>query len=93
MPTKKKKTSNPTESDGMYFLKIVLYIVMGSLWIKFTEPVMVGSFQIFGIPAGLMLGLLIARHDRFQIDRKIEYAVLIIVAIVSFIVPYTGIFI
>ena len=93
MPAKKKKTTKTTESDGAYFLKLVLYVIVGSIWLKFTEPIMIGSFQLYGLPAGLVLGLIFASHDRFQIDRKIEYAVLIIVAIVSFIVPYTGIFI
>lgn len=93
MPTKKKKTSKTSESDAAYFLKIVLYIVLGSFWLKFADPITVGSFQLFGLPAGLVLGLIFASHDHFQIDRKIEYAVLIIVAIVSFIVPYTGVFI
>lgn len=91
----KKKTNTPktTESDSTYFLKLVLYVVLGSLWLKFAEPITLGGFQLFGLPVGLVLGLIIASHDRFQIDRKIEYAVLLIVAIVSFIVPYTGIFI
>ena len=93
MSAKKKKTTKTTESDSAYFLKLVLYVVLGSLWLKFAEPIMIGGFQIFGLPVGLVLGLIIASHDRFQIDRKIEYAVLLVVAIVSFIVPYTGIFI
>ena len=93
MPTKKKSTTKITESDSAYFLKIVLYIVLGSFWLKFAEPITVGDFQLFGLPVGLILGLIFASHDHFQIDRKIEYAVLIIVAIVSFIVPYTGVFI
>lgn len=93
MSTKKKKSTKTTESDSAYFLKIVLYIVLGTLWLKFAEPIMIGGFQLFGLPLGLILGLVFASHDHFQIDRKIEYAVLIIVAIVSFIVPYLGIFI
>lgn len=93
MPAKNKKSKKLSESDSAYFLKLILYIVLGSLWLKFADPIQLGGFQLFGLPIGLFLGLLIASHDRFQIDRKIEYAVLVIVAIVSFIVPYTGIFI
>ncbi|HAC56551.1 TPA: hypothetical protein DCF80_03535 [Candidatus Saccharibacteria bacterium] len=90
MPAKKKKPT--AESDSAYFLKIVLYIVLGSLWIKFTTPIQIGEFQLFGLPIGLVLGLIFASHDHFQVDRKIEYAILVIVAMVSFIIPYTGIF-
>jgi len=91
MPTKKKKAA--AESDSAYFLKIVLYIILGSMWLKFTTPILIGEFQLYGLPIGLVLGLIFASHDHFQVDRKIEYAILVITAIVSFIVPYTGIFI
>ena len=91
MPTKKKKAT--AESDSAYFLKIVLYIILGSMWLKFTTPILIGEFQLYGLPIGLVLGLIFASHDHFQVDRKIEYAILVITAIVSFIVPYTGIFI
>jgi len=84
MAKKKKKT---TETDSAYFLKLVLYVVLGSFWLKFSEPVMLGSFMFSGIPLGLFVGLLFASHDHFQVDRKIEYAVLIIVTVLSYFVP------
>jgi hypothetical protein len=87
MPTKKKKQSQDTESDSAYFLKLVLYVVLGSFWIKFAEPVMLGDIVINALPIGLVLGLIFARHDHFQVDRKIEYAVLIIVTILSYFAP------
>ena len=75
------------EPDSAYFLKLVLYIVLGSLWLKFSHPVQLGDFALHGFPFGLILGLLFASHDHFQVDRKIEYAVLIMVTIVSFFLP------
>lgn len=86
MPTKKK--NNPTnESDSAYFLKLVLYVVLGSFWIKFAIPLELGGLVINALPVGLVLGLIFASHDHFQVDRKIEYAVLIIVTILSYFAP------
>lgn len=90
MPAKKKHpTQNnlPTESDSAYFLKLVLYVVLGSVWLKFAEPVMLGNVVLNGLPVGLVLGIIFASHDHFQVDRKIEYAVLIIVAVLSYFAP------
>lgn len=85
MPSKKKKTEK--ESDSTYFLKIVLYIVLGSLWIKFDAPVELGMFVLNGLPFGLVLGLIFASHDHFQVDRKIAYALLIIMTILTYFLP------
>ena len=84
-----KKTKKPVraESDGVYFLKLVLYVVLGSLWLKFAVPLHFGGFILNGIPLGLVLGLIFASHDHFQVDRKIEYAVLIVVTILTYFLP------
>ena len=67
-----KKKSPPQENDGTYFLKLVLYIILGSFWIKFPSPSTLGYFVRNGFPLGLLLGLLFASHDHFQIDSKME---------------------
>ncbi len=86
-----KHTTKPSdEKDSLYFLKLVLYIVLGSLWLRFPNPIFIGDFGINGLPLGLFVGLLFASHDHFQIDRKIEYAILLIATIVSLFLP-TGI--
>ena len=85
MAKTKKQTSG--EPDSLYFLKLVLYVVLGSFWLKFAVPLPIGDFLIHGFPLGLIVGLIFASHDHFQIDRKIEYAVLIIVTIVTFFMP------
>lgn len=81
------QTATPTESDGEYFLKIVLYVVLGSLWIKFQEPVVIGVVVLGGLPFGLLLGMIFASRDHFQVDRKIEYAILIVMAILTYFLP------
>jgi hypothetical protein len=75
------------EPDSVYFLKLVLYIVLGSFWLKFARPIPIGDFLLHGFPLGLLVGLLFASHDHFKIDRKIEYAILILVTIVTFFLP------
>lgn len=84
---KKSKKPVRTESDGVYFLKLVLYVVLGSMWLKFNVPLQFGDFILNGIPLGLVLGLIFASHDHFQVDRKIEYAVLIVVTILTYFLP------
>lgn len=69
-----KKTA-AKESDNAYFLKILVYFLIGIMWIKING--------YMAIPIGLIVGLLIAQHDHFAIDRKIEYAVLIVATILG----------
>lgn len=88
--SKQKRAVRSEESDGAYLLKIVLYIILGSLWLRFPAPLPIGPIMLSGFPLGLLVGLLFASHDHFQVDRKIEYVVLILAAIVSLFLP-TGI--
>jgi len=81
------KKTHVKETDSAYFLKIVLYIILGSLWIKFGTPLHVGELVLNGVPIGLMIGLIFARHDHFQVDRKIEYVLLIGVTILTYFYP------
>lgn len=85
-PTKRSAAAG-RETDGAYFLKLMLYIVLGSLWVKFQAPLVAGPIVLSGVPVGLMLGLLFATHDHFQVDRKIEYAVLVVVTAASYYLP------
>ncbi len=64
------------ESGSVYFLKILMYFILGSIWIKVNGRVV--------LPIGLILGLIFSSHDHFQIDRKIEYAILLIAALLAF---------
>lgn len=88
----KAKKASAQESDGAYLLKIVMYIVVGSIWLRFADPITIGAFTFNGLPIGLVIGLIFASHDHFQVDRKIEYVVLILVAVLSYFLP-TGIII
>lgn len=76
------------ESDGTYFLKLVVFVLLGTFWLKFAQPVTWLGLPVSGIPAGLLIGLiLVSRFEKYQADRKIWYAILLIVAIISYFVP------
>lgn len=79
---KTRKKLIPQEPDSVYVLKIVLYMIIGAQWLRITR----GDLHI-PIPIGLMIGVLFARMDRFQIDRKIEYAVLLVSMFIAFWLP------
>ena len=69
------KKSRTKEADNVYFLKILIYFVLGTIWIKYN------GYVIF--PLGLLIGVLLAQKDHFAIDRKVEYAILLISAIIG----------
>jgi hypothetical protein len=76
------------ESDGTYFLKLVIFVLLGTFWIKYAQPITWGSFPVPPVPAGLLIGLiLVSRLEKHQADRKIWYAILIIVAIICYNAP------
>jgi hypothetical protein len=76
-----KTRRRPAELDSVYVLKLVLYLVVGTLWLRVANGS--GTSQV-PIPVGFILGLLFAMHDHFRIDRKIEYAVLLVAMLVGF---------
>ena len=84
----KRKPKRSDELDSVYFLKLVIYLIAGTLWVKVTY----GDTMQIPIPLGPALGILFASHDHFQIDRKIEYAILLMAALVGFWAP-VGIFV
>ncbi len=78
---KKKLASEP---DSTYFLKIVVFILLGMFWVRFAQPVELAGLVFTALPVGLLIALLFIRHDHFAIDRKIEYPIVIIATILSF---------
>lgn len=85
----KVKRQENQELDGVYILKIVLFVILGSIWLKITKD---GSDLNVPIPVGLIIGLLFTTHEYFRVDRKIEYAVLACAALFGYLAPY-GLFI
>lgn len=76
------------ESDGEYFLKLAVFVLLGTFWLKFSQPILWLDMPIRALPVGLVLGLiLVGRFEKIQADRKIWYAVLIVVGIISLFEP------
>jgi hypothetical protein len=78
----------PFESDSTYLLKLVVFVLLGTLWLKFAQPTTWMGARLNGIPLGLAIGLiLVSRFEKYQSDRKIWYAILIVVTIICYFVP------
>ncbi len=80
---KKKTQTSSSETDGAYFLKIVLYMIVGSAWIRVTTK----AGAVYPLPFGAVVALLFASHEHFQLDRKIEYAIILVSMFISFWLP------
>jgi hypothetical protein len=81
----KKKTvkKQPYEPDSVFFLKAVVFLILGSQWIYIES----GNEWQIPIPVGLIIGLVFATHEHFQIDKKIEYVILLFATFLSFWLP------
>jgi hypothetical protein len=82
--TPKSKAQDTTSFDGVYLLKMVLYLLVGSMWVKISKN---GDMTV-PIPVGLIVGLVFTMHEHFQIDRKIEYAILLVAMLFGYFAPY-----
>jgi hypothetical protein len=80
---KTKRKSVVVEADSTYFLKLVMYLIVSSLWIRVQQS---GGGEI-PIPAGAIIALIFATHDHFQIDRKIEFALILVSMFIAFWLP------
>lgn len=91
MATNKKKSvtrparaASSNDLDGVYLLKLALYVILGSMWIKISH----GDTLSLPLPLGFIAGLAFSSHEHFRIDRKIEYAVLLVAMLVGYFAPY-----
>lgn len=81
--TKTATKQSAKELDSVYFLKLVLYLILGTFWIKIT----VGETSQIPIPLGFFIGLFIVSKDRLQLDRKIGFALLLAAMLIGFWTP------
>ena len=86
VPTKRTSTKRDgdQEYDGVYLLKLVLYVLLGSMWIKLSH----GQHLNIPLPVGFIIGIIFSSHEHFRIDRKIEYAVLLVAMLVGYFAPF-----
>lgn len=90
-PTTSKKSAvhkNTHESDGAYFLKLVLFLIFSSMWLRIEYS----NGTVLPLPLGAAIALIYAMHDHFQIDRKVELALILVGMFIAFWLPI-GVFI
>ena len=71
------RQTKSVEYDSVYFLKILVYLILGSVWATTGGPRV--------LPLGLVVGVLLAQHEKLQLDRKIEYAMLLIGSVLGLV--------
>lgn len=85
---RRRITERVTEGDSVYFLKLVIVVVLGTFWLKFAAPLSWNGIPFAAFPLGALIGLLgIKLLEKDQMDRKIWFAVLLVVMIISYFVP------
>lgn len=86
MAKAKQKRSGPHAQalDGVFLLKMVLYLILGSMWLKLSHH---DTLHI-PLPIGFALGIIFASHEHFQLDRKLEYTLLLAALLVGYIAPF-----
>lgn len=77
-----------SEPDSSYFLKLVIILLLGTLWLRLSEPLQAGALAFQALPIGLIVALLvIANLSYFRADRKIWYAIALISAVLGVFLP------
>lgn len=76
------------EREGVFFLKLAVFLVLSTLWVRLSQPLEVGPMIIQAIPVGLVLSLLLVlKIEKYQFNRKIWYVMLILMAILTSFTP------
>lgn len=85
---RRRITQRVAEADGVYFLKLVVVVLLSTLWLKLATPMSWQGIPLGGFPLGALLALVgIKLLEKDQTDRKIWFAVLVVVTIISYFVP------
>lgn len=72
----------------MYLLKLVIVVILGTVWLRFMHTLYFGNMPIGALPIGAIIGLIgIRLLEKDATDRKIWYAVLILVTVISYFFP------
>lgn len=76
------------EADSTYFFKLVCVALVATLWIKLSTPLSWQGIPIAAFPLGAIVGLAgIRLFEKNPYDRRIWYAVLIVLTIICYFVP------
>lgn len=76
------------ETDGTYLLKLVIVMLLGTFWLRFHQAFTWLGIPFSALPVGMLIGLLLVRKfENYQTDRKLWYAILILVTIICYFTP------
>lgn len=76
------------ESDGLYIFKLVVVTLVSTLWLKFAAPMNIGFITLTAIPLGMVISLLSIRaFEPDSFERRIWYAVSLVIGIITYFVP------
>ncbi len=85
---RRRISKHVSEADGVYFLKLVVVVLLATMWLKFTTPLSWHGIPLAAFPLGALVALVgIKLFEKDQYDRKIWFAVLVVVMIISYFVP------
>ena len=77
-----------SDADGTYFLKLVVVVLLSTLWIKFGTALSWNGLMLSAFPLGALAALVLIRLvEKNPYDRKIWFAVLMVVTLISYFVP------
>ena len=83
----RKGNENIYESDGVFLLKLIIVVLLGVFWLRFSNPFAFGALHITALPLGFLIGLLlVSRLEKYQFNRKIWYTVLLLITVISYFV-------
>lgn len=73
------------ETDSTYLLKLVIVLILGAIWLRLDAPVNWLGVPLGAFPVGVGVGLLLIKlAETHQSNRKIGYAVLLLVGVISY---------
>lgn len=76
------------EKDSSFFLKLAIFVVLSTLWLRLSSPIEIGTLSVQGIPLGLIISLLlVVKIEKYQFNRKIWYVTLVMMAILTSFTP------
>ena len=76
------------ETDSSFFLKLVIFVLLGALWLRLKEPLEIGALSVQAVPVGLLIALLlVVKIEKYQFNRKIWYVTLILMTILASFTP------
>lgn len=84
----KRRVGQMNSSDGVFFLKLIIVVMLGTLWLKLATPMSWNGIPFGAFPLGALIALVAIRlFEKNIYDRKIWFAVLVMVTILSYFVP------